>query len=463
LAALVSVMSTGVLENSKDGVSSSPAGVQILEVQPGSIGQRIGLKTGDRLLSLNGNPINDILDYWFHVSADHLEVHWITRNGEFLRKKTRKAYDQRLGIELEPFEIRRCSNNCVFCFVHQLPRGMRRELYVKDEDYRLSFLYGNYITGTNLSPADKQRIIDYKLSPLFFSVHATRQDVREQLLVKRNIEPIIPLLRELTQEGIFINAQVVLCPGVNDGEILEETVADMATLYPFVESIAVVPIGLTDHRQRLPQMQDVSPDYARDFVEFCSRLQKQTIKKIGYPLIFPSDEFFLIGDIEPPAYDTYPEIPQLANGVGMYYKFYLELDDLLAQAKQMEILPARIAAITTAMGKKVLNRLIAGINKELAPLQVDVVTVENSLFGPGITVTGLLPGRDFLEAIKANPGYDRYMIPANSLRTWDKKFLDDMTLDDLRVAVGPEAKIITGADTAQSFIEACLLPDNMSV
>jgi len=456
-------MSTRVLENSKGGVSSTPAGVQILEVQPGSIGQRIGLVAGDRLISLNGNAINDILDYWFHVSADQLEVRWVTREGESLRKKARTAYDQRLGIELEPFEIRRCSNNCVFCFVHQLPRGMRRELYVKDEDYRLSFLYGNYITGTNLSPADKQRIIDYKLSPLFFSVHATRQDVREQLLVKRNIEPIIPLLRDLTEQGIYINAQIVLCPGVNDGEVLDETVADMATLYPFVESIAVVPIGLTDHRQRLPQMQDVTPDYARKFVEYCSELQKKTIKKIGYPLIFPSDEFFLIGDIEPPAYDTYPEIPQLANGVGMYYKFYLELNDLLAQARQLEIQPARVAAITTEMGKKVLNRLIDGINSKLSPLQVDAITVENSLFGPGITVTGLLPGCDFLEAIKANPGYDRYMIPANSLRAWDKKFLDDMTLDDLRVAAGPDVTIVTGADTAQSFIEACLLPETVTV
>lgn len=436
--------------------ATAPAGVRIVDVQQGNLGQRIGLAAGDSLLALNGNVINDILDYWFHVSADHLKVRWKTPAGEVKTKSIRKAYDQRLGIELEPFEIRRCSNNCVFCFVHQLPRGMRRELYVKDEDYRLSFLYGNYITGTNLSPADKQRIIDYKLSPLYFSVHATRQDVREQLLVKKNIEPIVPLLQELADNNIYVNAQVVLCPGVNDGEVLRETVQDLSTVYPYLESIAVVPIGLTDHRQRLPKMTEIDPAYAREFIRFCAELQEETRHRIGYPLIFPSDEFFLIADIEPPAYGDYPEIPQLANGVGMYYKFYQELEAILEQASQLVDQPRRVAAITTHMGAKVIGRLVRGINEKLSPIQVDILEVENSLFGAGITVTGLLPAADFLRAIQENPGYDRYLIPSNALRSWDKRFLDDMTLDDLRAAAGHDVEIKTGADTALSFIEACL-------
>ena len=435
---------------------STPQGVRVLEVQTGSLGDRVGIKAGDYLVSLNGNAINDILDYWFHVSADHLKIRWVTADGNAMQKSIRKAYDQRLGVELEPFEIRRCNNNCVFCFVHQLPRGMRRELYVKDEDYRLSFLYGNYITGTNLSPADKQRIIDYKLSPLFFSVHATQQDVREALLVKRNIEPIIPLLRELTEQNIYINAQVVLCPGVNDGAVLEQSVADMATLYPHVESIAVVPIGLTDHRQRLPQMRDVDPEYARNFIADCAKIQEATTRRIGYPLIFPSDEFFLIADMEPPAYDQFPEIPQLPNGVGMYYKFYMGVEQLLTEAAALVSRPFRVAAITTHMGHKVIGRLVEGINAKLAPLQVDVLEVENTLFGSGITVTGLLPAADFLKAIKDNPGYDRYIIPANAIRSWDNRFLDDVTLDELRTAAGDRIEILPGGDTAQSFIEVCL-------
>lgn len=430
-------------------------GVQVLEVQPGSPGEKIGLAVGDRLLSLNDEPINDILDYWFHVSADRLRVKWLTPAGEEKMATVRKAFDQRLGIELEPFEIRRCSNACVFCFVHQLPRGMRRELYIKDEDYRLSFLYGNYITGTNLSPADKKRIIDYKLSPLFFSIHATDQDVREQLLVKRNIEPVVPMLKGLTDQNIYVHCQVVLCPGVNDGEILRKTVADLASLYPHVESIAVVPLGMTDHRERLPKLKDVTRDYAREFVGFCAELQEETCRKIGYPLIFPSDEFFLIGDLEPPPYDAYPEIPQLANGVGMYYRFYQEVEELMAYAEGMELPARRVAAITTHQNRKVLGRLVEQINTRLGPLHVDLVCVSNTLFGEGITVSGLLPGKDFLEAIRSNPGYDRYLIPANALRAWDKKFLDDMSMEDL-VTLSGGVDIQTGADTAASFLEACL-------
>jgi putative radical SAM enzyme (TIGR03279 family) len=433
-------------------------GVLILEVQPGSPAARLGIAAGDRLISLNRHQINDILDYWFHVSSDRLKVEWLTAMGEKRSASLKKPFDQRLGVELEPFEIRRCSNNCVFCFVHQLPRGMRRELYVKDEDYRLSFLYGNYITGTNLSPTDKQRITDYKLSPLFFSIHATRQDVREQLLVKRDIEPVLPMLQQLTSENIYIHAQVVLCPGVNDGEILRETVRDLSSLYPHLESIAVVPIGLTDHRQRLPQMQDVSPEYARHFIEFCAQIQQETEERIGYPLIFPSDEFFLIAEVEPPSYDQFPEIPQLANGVGMYYKFYQRVDELIDEVAAMEIPDRKVAAITTHMGEKVLRRLVRGVNERLSPLSVDLLCVTNSLFGAGITVTGLLPGKDFLAAIKANLGYDRYLIPANALRAWDKRFLDDMTIEELKEAAGAGIEIMTGGDTAQSFLEACLLP-----
>lgn len=440
-------------------VPFSPVGAQgvlVLEVQAGSPAARIGLAVGDRLLSLNGKEIADILDYWFHVSADRLKVSWLKPGGEVKHATVKKAFDQRLGIELEPFEIKRCSNSCVFCFVHQLPRGMRRELYIKDEDYRLSFLYGNYITGTNLSPADKKRIIDYKLSPLFFSIHATNQAVREDLLVKRNIEPVVPMLRQLTDNNIYIHAQVVLCPGVNDGEILRETVRDLATLYPHVESVAVVPIGLTDHRARLPQMKDVSTEYARQFVKFCAEIQEETKRSIGYPLIFPSDEFFLIGELEPPSYDEYPEIPQLANGVGMYYKFYQQVDDLLDYVSTTELPKRRVAAITTHMNQRVLNRLITGINERLDPLHVDLLCITNTLFGEGITVSGLLPGKDFLEAIRNNPGYDRYLIPANALRSWDKKFIDDMSFEELKTLTGTDAEIMTGGDTAQSFLEACL-------
>lgn len=430
-------------------------GVKVLSVQPQSAAARLGMAPGDTLISINGKPIGDIIDYWFHAAAERLRVEWIdARTGLTRRKQVRKAYDERLGLELEPFEIRRCNNYCVFCFVHQLPKGLRRELYIKDEDYRLSFLYGNYITGTNLSPADKARIKEQRLSPLYFSVHATDQAVRERLLAKRDIEPIIPLLQDLTAAGIFVHAQVVLCPGINDGEVLEKTAFDLASLHPRLESVAIVPVGLTDHRERLPELQPVTAEYARGFLDECKRLQRRILKKHGHPVIFPSDEFFLIAGLEPPSYRQYPEIPQLANGVGMVYRLYKELDALLADLPDCLPQPRRVAAVTTPLGLKVLGRLRDAVNTRVQGLQFDLLPMENSLFGKGITVSGLLPGADFARAMKEHPGYDRYLVPENSLRPWDRRFLDDMLLTDL-VASAP-AEVAIGGETAESILDAIL-------
>ena len=414
----------------------------------------MGMVAGDRLLKINRHEINDVLDYWFHGAGNKLNVEWQSVAGELRKARIQKHYDEKLGIELEPFEIRWCSNHCVFCFVHQLPPGMRRELYLKDEDYRLSFLYGNYVTGTNLSPADKARIIEYKLSPLYFSIHATDQEIRERLLVKNGIEPIIPLLQQFTKENIYIHCQVVLCPGINDRAVLEQTVADLSALYPHVESMAVVPLGLTNHRARLPQLDTISPEYARAFISHCEQIQKKTLKTIGYPLVFPSDEWFLIARIEPPNYDEYPEIPQLANGVGMYYKFYDGVDELIGELPESLPEKRRVAAITTHMGLKVLQRLVDMIHARVSNLEVVLLPTENTLFGAGITVTGLLPGADFKRQIEENPGFDAYLIPRNALRVWDQRFLDDMTFVELCEQTG--VPIVTGADTAADFVTACL-------
>lgn len=440
--------------------TASPAGVRVLSVERGSLGARVGVRPGDRLLTINRHAITDVVDVWFHSAAERLSIEWLTADdaGDATpRKRTvRKAFHERLGLEVEPFEIRRCTNHCVFCFVHQLPPGMRRELYIKDEDYRLSFLYGNYITGTNLSPDDLKRIVKMKLSPLFFSVHATDQEVRERLLAKQHIEPIMPLMRRLTAKGIVLHAQIVLCPGINDGPVLEETVADLATLHPRLESVAVVPLGMTDHRARLPQLAPVTPEYARAFLPVIEKLQARTKRRVGYPVVFPSDEFFLIAGLQPPSYDRYPEIPQLANGVGMYYRLYREAVDVVADMPVRLPGPRRVAAITTHMGAQVLGRLVEMINARVTNLELRLIPVTNTLFGAGITVTGLLPGRDFERAILANPGFDRYLIPENSLRPWDRRFLDDMTLEQLRSAT--DAEIVAGGDTASSFAAATLEP-----
>ena len=427
----------------------------VLAVERSSLGEWLGIKPGDRLLSLNGRPVRDVLDYWYYAAAGRLTVEWWSRESQApLRRTLRKSPQERLGLELEPFEILRCNNACVFCFVHQLPRGLRPELYLKDEDYRLSFLYGNYITGTSLTEQDIERIIELRLSPLFFSVHATDNEVRRRLLMNPKAPPIIPLLRRLTAAGIAIHTQIVLCPGLNDGAVLEQTVSDLARLYPGVRSVAVVPVGLTVHRQNLPELAEVTPAYASTFLRLCESLQSRIQRETGFPLVFPSDEFYLIAGRTPPTYEDQDEIPQLENGVGMLAQFYRSLPEALANLPSKLAAPFRAVAVTTSLGRKVIERLVALLNERVANLHVEIEVRTNSLFGPGITVTGLLPGADFISAVGAHPQADRYLIPENALRPWDNRFLDDVTLDDLQRRACNRVRV--GGSTALSFVDALL-------
>lgn len=439
------------------GVSSSDwAGARVCCVEPGSAAERVGIAVGDFILSLNGHPIGDVIDLWFHGTARRLDLRWRQSgpDGPVRTAVVRKTYQERLGIELHPFETRCCNNRCVFCFVHQLPPGLRRELYVKDEDYRLSFLHGNYITGTNLSPGDKERIARLKLSPLYFSVHASDEELRGRILGNPGAEPILPLMRWLAGRGIQMHAQIVLCPGLNDGAALEKTVTDLAGLYPSVESVAVVPVGLISHRRGLPALQPVTPEYAREFVAQCASMQRSLRGKLGFPFVFASDEFWLCAGMDVPSYDEFPEIPQSGNGVGMVHAFYEDYGQVCS-ALPAETEPAsRVAAITTELGAAVLRRIVDSLNARVRGLRADILAVQNSLFGPQVTVSGLIPGADFRRAISEHPHYDRYVIPANALRTWDNRFLDDLLLEDLRAATTSE--IAVGGDTAGSFAAAVL-------
>lgn len=429
--------------------------MQIRSVEPGSVGECIGIRPGDRLVALNGHAVEDILDYWYYASTSRLTIEWWDPDNQCHRKKTvRINPHERLGLELEPFEIKRCNNACVFCFVHQLPRGLRRELYIKDEDYRLSFLYGNYITGTSLSEADLKRIIKLRLSPLYFSVHATDEEVRRKLLANPYAPPIVPVLKKLVAKGIIIHTQIVLCPGWNDGSVLENTVEDLSLLYPGVRSIAVVPVGLTSHRDHLPSLTPVTPEYSLNFISYCETLQRAFEKKVGFPLLFPSDEFYLIAGLSPPSYDNYEEIPQLENGVGMVSLFYRGCDELLAEVPRVLSKKKCVAAITSPLGFKVIHRLVELLNATVKNLQLEALVETNTLFGPGITVTGLLPGKDFASAISRRPNFDVYLIPENALRPWDHRFLDDMTLEDLQNLAGGRVRV--GGNTAQDFVRTLL-------
>jgi putative radical SAM enzyme (TIGR03279 family) len=434
------------------------AGVRVESVLPGGIAESIDIRAGDHLLSLNGHAVSDIIDCWFHQSSARLRIRWRRPHGgrsKYFERTVRKAFDEGLGLDLEPFRIHRCRNKCVFCFVHQLPGGLRRELYLKDEDYRLSFLHGNYITCTNLSALEMERIARMKLSPLYVSVHATDPAIRRRLLGRSAEQPIMPVLKWLTRRGIRLHGQIVLCPGINDGTVLEATVSELATLAPGLESLAIVPVGLTAHRTNLQPLEPVSPEYARSFLKRFRHLRSSMSGGHNTPsLLYASDEFYLLAGVSPPTYRSSDNLPQLANGVGMHYRFYQSCGRLLRTQPRSLATGRRVGAITTWMGARVIDRLVRELNLKVGNLDLRVLTTENSLFGPSVTVTGLLPGADFLRAIRANPGFDRYVIPGNALRPWDRRFLDEMTLDGLRKEAGVE--VMAGDETCAGFADAVL-------
>ncbi|HWI40244.1 MAG TPA: DUF512 domain-containing protein, partial [Verrucomicrobiae bacterium] len=292
-------------------------GLPVREVAEESIASELGVEPGDRLLAVNGHEIRDVIDYRFHAAEEELLLEVLKPDGEVWEMEVERDPEEPLGLVFDPPEPETCGNRCVFCFVHQLPRGLRAPLYVKDEDYRLSFLYGNYVTLAGITRAQMARIREQRLSPLYVSVHATDHKVRSLLLGRDEERPVLEVLRELAASGIAFHAQVVLCPGLNDGEILRRTVADLAALHPACRSLAVVPVGLTRHRRGLLNLEGVDEAYARRFLERWTPEAAGLQERLGEPFLFFSDEFYLRAGVEVPPEEAYGDFPQLENGVGM--------------------------------------------------------------------------------------------------------------------------------------------------
>lgn len=393
----------------------------------------LGVKKDWHILSINNHIIEDYLDFMFHSSAIRLSFQFSDSHGN-LKKICyyKKDWEEEIGIEVEEMKIKRCGNKCIFCFVDQLPNGLRKELYVKDEDYRFSFLNGNYITGTNLTQNDLERISKLRLSPLYFSVHATEPVVRKQMIGYKKCElEILDIFKYLKRHNLNFHTQVVLCPSINDGEILKKTIFDLIKFYPSLESIAIVPLGKTSHRKGLFNLQNIDKEYARKFIKEIHKIEKEVSKIIDEKIIFLSDEFYLIADIEPPIYKRDDYIPQLENGVGMVREFYSEWKEAISHVPTKIKNPKKIGIITGILGEKVLMKIVDRLNL-VKNLTVDILTVENELFGKSVTVSGLLSGQDIFNRInKIKNNYDIFLLPENCLRTNDNIFLDDISLKDL--------------------------------
>lgn len=434
-------------------------GPKIESVAQDSPAMNLGIREGDYILSVDDKPINDFLDLQFYAPSNNSVITWFDSANQCQRSgRIFLRFNEPHGIELYPFRIKQCKNNCVFCFVRQLPRGMRKELYIKDEDFRLSFLFGNYITGSNLNDKDIERIIAEKLSPIYISIHATDRATRSKLLGNNDCIDIIELLTRLKKGNISYHGQIVLCPNYNDGDILSKTMSDLSEFYPNLLSVAIVPVGLTDHRSNLPHIERIDSNYSKTLISSFRKIKGQ----LKHPEIFYlSDEFYLQAGIKPPMYSTEKSLPQFDNGIGMYAEFYKNYKKHLASFAQKHSSTNNqisIAVLTSILGASLVKRFKDDFSKACPNISLNLIPVINTVFGKNITVSGLLCGRDFVDTIIANPSYDYYIIPRNSLRTDDNVFLDDMSLSDVESFVCQLKKndnniVLVADDTAKSFLD----------
>jgi len=413
----------------------------ISAVRPRTAAAVAGLRPGDRVLAINGHMLRDAIDFQFHGGDECLALS-IERDGVRRALRLVRRAGAPLGIELEApraAEISTCANKCVFCFIHQLPKGMRRSLYVKDDDFRLSFLHGNYITLTDLEEAELERIVEQRLSPLYVSVHATDPALRWELLGRPRVSAeILPRLERLAKAGIRMHAQIVLCPGLNDGAHLERTVRELAPLHPHVATTAIVPVGLTRHRERLPALRTLNDDEARDLVARVAAWQREFRERLGRRFVFVGDEVYLQSGVPLPESDAYEGFPVAEDGIGLVRRF----EDGVARTlrrRRLPRVPREVTLITGTLYAPRLARLAAAIGGPAAR----VAAVPNRFFGGTVSVAGLLTGEDIARHLATLPTLgEAVVIPAVALRDRDGVFLDDMTARQLADAIGVPVRVV---------------------
>ena len=417
-------------------------GVVVAAVRRRSLAAAAGLRRGDRIVAINGTPLRDAIDFQFHAAEDRLRL-TVERDAEARRVQvTRRGGD--LGVELvppRPRDIATCANKCVFCFIHQNPRGLRKSLYVKDDDFRLSFLHGNYITLSDLDDAALERIETQRLSPLYVSVHATDPELRHALLGRpRHGAEILPRMERLARAGIRMHAQIVLCPEWNDGAHLERTITDLHRLHPHVTTAAIVPVGLTRHRERLPHLRLLRADEARALITTVERWQRRFLDALGTRFVFLADEVYLKADVPLPDADAYEGFPVAEDGIGLVRRFEDELERALPRVR-----PVTSRRVVTVVTGALYGPRLARLLEPLASRGVaaQVVAVPNDFFGRTISVAGLLTGQDIQRHLA---GLDRLgdevLVPAVAVRDGDGVLLDDATPADLARDLGVPVRVV---------------------
>lgn len=418
--------------------------VQITGIEKNSYADKAGIMQGDVLISINGNDIADVLDYRFYITEKKIDV-LVCRGGEQMNFSIKKKdmYDD-IGLEFETYLMDKkhsCRNKCIFCFIDQNPKGMREDIYFKDDDSRLSFFFGNYITLTNLTEKDIERIIKMRISPVNISVHTTNPELRIKMMNNKNAGNCLRYLDMLKDGGIMMNAQIVLCKNVNDGAELEKTITDLSAYYPNIESIAVVPSGLTMHRENLYPLELFEKEDAEKVIAIIDEKRAENLEKYGERLVQASDEWYLTAQKELPEEDYYDGYPQLDNGVGSITSQKNEiLDEIECLADENFVLESKrtVSVVTGRAAYDFVSEMCALIEKSFDGLKINVYLAVNKFFGETITVAGLLTGSDMYSALDGKELGDILYIPAVTLRHEGDLFLDDMSRDELAEKLNTE-------------------------
>ena len=414
---------------------------QITSVDRYSPAHRAGIRVGESLLKVNGQSILDVLDYKYYTYDPKLTLTLSDEKGEERTVKIRKDEGEDLGLEFDHYlmdKARSCANRCIFCFVDQMPKGMRPSLYFKDDDARLSFLLGNYLTLTNLSQREIQRICDLRISPINISVHTTDPALREEMLKNRRAGEVLDIMSRLARRNITMNCQIVSCPGINDGAALDRTLTDLARLYPAVNSISVVPVGVTKYREGLYPLRPYTQEEAGAVLSQVERFAAEHRERTGTRLVWCSDEFYLLARRALPEEEFYEEFTQLDNGVGMLRLLTEEFRRglKLMEPEEMAEHAVPFAIATGVSAAPFLETLVGMAHEKCGQLRGQVYAVQNDFFGRTITVAGLVTGGDLIAQLKGRELGQRLLIPANMLRAGERVFLDDVSLDDVERELG---------------------------
>ena len=429
------------------------------KVLSGSIAEEMEITPGDALLEINGHKIEDIFDYQYYTQDEYIEILVRKPSGEEWLLEIDKGYDEDLGITFENGlmdDYRSCSNKCIFCFIDQMPKGMRDTLYFKDDDSRLSFLQGNYVTMTNMSDEDVDRIIRYNLSPINVSFQTTNPELRCRMLNNRFAGQALEKAWKLAQAGIIMNGQIVLCKGVNDGAELDRSIRDLSAYLPNLESVSVVPVGLSKYRDGLYPLEPFTKEDAQDVLRIIHGWQNKIYPEYGTHFVHASDEWYILAEEELPQEEQYDGYLQLENGVGM---LRLLLDEFAEAMEEDRIngRQARAKHITLATGRlayRFIKQMAKQMGERYEGLQIDVIAIRNDFFGEMITVSGLLTGQDIMAQLKDRDLGEKLLLPQNVLKSGEPVFLDDYTLDDIEKALQVRIDIVKSS--GRDFIEAIL-------